>query len=277
MLFLLLMGILFPPEKDICLKVMTYNIRLDIAVDSINQWPFRKEKVASLLNKEDPDIFGVQEALHGQMEDLEFGAPAYRWFGVGRNDGKTSGEYAAIFYKEKKFKLTGSGTFWLSETPEVPGSKSWDAAITRICTWISLQDKKSGKSFFVFNTHFDHKGEQARLESMKLISEKINQLAGGLPFVLLGDFNFEPSDAPYQVVNDSRHWKIKDTYLAAGKNTSKRPCTYTGFQIGGSVCKRIDYIFVPENTRVKSVQIIDSNDGAHYPSDHLPVMATLKF
>lgn len=259
------------------LRLLTYNLRLDTPADGVNQWPNRKETVAALLQKHGPDIFGVQEALHHQMTDLELLLHDYAWYGAGRDDAKTSGEYSAIFYKKEKFTLLQSGTFWLSETPEVPGSKSWDAAITRICSWGEFHEKTTGGKFFVFNTHFDHVGEMARLESMKLISEKVKKIAGEAPFVLMGDFNFEPTAPPYATVNDTAHWNISDTYLAAEKNESEKPCTFTGFKVEGADCRRIDYIFTSEKIRVKTFNIITENDGTHFPSDHLPVTAVVTF
>jgi endonuclease/exonuclease/phosphatase family metal-dependent hydrolase len=258
-------------------RLLTWNIRLDTSADGVNQWQNRRRKVVSLLQRYDPGIFGVQEALHNQMTDLATSMPAYSWCGVGRDDGKTAGEYSAIFYKKEKFTLLQSGTFWLSQTPEVPGSKSWDAAITRICSWAEFSDKVYGRTFFVFNTHFDHIGEIARLESMKLLSEKARQIAGDAPFVLMGDFNFEPTAAPYQVVNDIARWKIRDAYLAAGKNEAKNSCTRTGFKVDGAECRRIDYVFASEIFEVTNYSIIVENDGTYFPSDHLPVLAELAF
>ena len=259
------------------LRLITWNIRLDTTADGVNQWPNRKDKVAGLLMKYDPDIFGVQEALHNQMSDLERLLPAFAWYGVGRDDAKMAGEYSAIFYKKEKFDLLQSSTFWLSETPEVPGSKSWDAAITRICSWIELLEKTSGEKFYFFNTHFDHIGEVARLRSMELISEKVNQIAGSSPFILMGDFNFEPSAAPYEIVNDASRRVIKDSYFSTGKNASKKTCTWTGFNVENAECRRIDYIFVQENIKVKKYMNLDDNDGTHFPSDHLPVMVEVGF
>lgn len=258
-------------------KFMTWNIRLDTPADGINQWPNRKEKVAALLQNQAPDIFGVQEALHHQMQDLTALLPAFGYTGVGRDDGKTAGEYSAIFYQKEKYTLLRNGTFWLSETPDVPGSKSWDAAITRICSWGEFQDQKTGRQFFVFNTHFDHIGEVARLKSMELISKKVRLIAGESPFVLMGDFNFEPTAPPYEVVKNATRWHIRDSYLAAEKNASEKPCTWTGFRVEGAECRRIDYIFTSEKIEVKSFDIIGENDGTFFPSDHLPVVAVLKF
>ncbi len=259
----------------VSLRFVTWNIRFDTPADGINQWPNRKDKVAGLLQKLDPDIFGVQEALHNQIKDLETLLPAYAWYGAGRDDGLADGEYSAIFFKKEKFKLLQSGTFWLSETPDVPGSKSWDAAITRICSWVQLQEKTTGKRFFVFNTHFDHIGKTARLESMKLLANKIGAIADNGFFVLMGDFNFEPSAAPYQIVNDTARWNIRDAYLIAEKNATQKPCTWTGFSVKDAECARIDYIFTKEKIKVKTYDTVTENDGSHFPSDHLPVMADL--
>lgn len=253
------------------LRIATYNIRYDSPADPI-LWTVRKEKVANLLRRQAPDIFGVQEAMAHQSADLQALLPTYARYGVGRDDGKAAGEQTTIFYQKEKFELLRSGTFWLSETPEVPGSRNWDAAITRICSWGAFQVKKSGEQFFVFNTHFDHRGEVARVESMQLIREKIAELAGAAPFVLLGDFNFEPEEAPYRVVQD---WAVQDVFLAAEKTTSNGPCTWTGFAVEGAECNRIDYIFASENWSVKSCAILDENDGTYFPSDHLPVVAEL--
>lgn len=259
------------------LRVLTYNIRLDTTADDVNQWPNRKEKVANLLRKESPHIFGVQEALHNQMIDLQTLMPEYTWYGAGRDDGKTKGEFSAIFYKKAFFEAKDSGTFWLSETPDVPGSKSWDAAITRVCSWVKLAEKTTGKQFFVFNTHFDHIGEMARLHSMELISKKVMEIAGNQPFILMGDFNSEPKSEPYVVAQDKSRWNLTDAWAADKNNATTQPCTFTGFKVKDAECRRIDFIFASPVFKVKSSRIIPDNDGTYYPSDHLPVVADLGF
>ena len=277
LLLILLPLLSLASQQPVQLKVLTYNIRLDTPADGANQWPYRKEKVAGLLLEQQPDIFGVQEALHNQMQDLEQLLPDYRWYGVGRDDARTSGEYSALFYRSDKYDLMKSGTFWLSETPGIPGSKSWDAAITRICSWGYFREKDSGRTFFVFNTHFDHQGTQARLKSMELIREKIRETAGSAPFVLMGDFNFQPTDAPYALVGDTSQWKVSDSFHAAEVRKTEKQCTFTGFKVEGAECRRIDYIFASDHCRVLSFDIIQQNDGRHFPSDHLPVLAELSF
>jgi endonuclease/exonuclease/phosphatase family metal-dependent hydrolase len=154
------------------LNVITFNIRLDIASDSMNAWEYRKDKVTSQLLFHEADIIGIQEALHNQVMDMEQGMPNYRYAGGGREDGKIKGEYSAIFYNTGRLELLQSATFWLSKTPSVPGSKSWDAAITRIVTWAKFRDKITDNIFFHFNTHFDHIGKMARRESALMIQKR---------------------------------------------------------------------------------------------------------
>ncbi|HMG92921.1 MAG TPA: endonuclease/exonuclease/phosphatase family protein, partial [Chryseolinea sp.] len=191
-------------------KVMTYNIRLDTPVDSINQWPKRTQKVVDLIRKYDPDILGVQEAIHHQLMDLVKNLPQYDYVGVGRDDGKTKGEYSAILYKKEKFSVLQQGTFWLSETPDVPGSKSWDAAITRVASWAKLRDKKTGKDFLSINTHFDHIGKEARRNSAALLKKKTNELGKDLPVIITGDFNCMRSDPPYSTIMNPEGIKLID-------------------------------------------------------------------
>src|SRR5512138_3465563 len=154
------------------LTVMSYNIRYDNPGDGRNAWPNRKDRLIQLIRDESPDLIGLQEALHHQLTDILNGVEGYAMVGVGRDDGKQKGEYSAILYRTSAFELRDENTFWLSETPEVPGSKSWDAAITRVVTWARFRDIKSKKVFFAFNTHFDHMGKEARRESAKLLKQK---------------------------------------------------------------------------------------------------------
>jgi endonuclease/exonuclease/phosphatase family metal-dependent hydrolase len=160
------------------MKIMSYNIRLDTPQDSINQWPKRAYKVYALIKKYDPDLIGLQEVLHHQLMDLLQNLPAYSYIGVGRDDGKTKGEYSAILYKKDRFEVINQNTFWLSETPELAGSKSWDAAITRVASWGKFKDLKSNKQFLMINTHFDHIGKEARKNSAILLKQRASEIAG---------------------------------------------------------------------------------------------------
>ena len=259
-------------------KVMSYNIRLDTEADGVNQWKNRTGRVFNLIKKNNPDLLGVQEAMHNQMMDLKSNLTDYDFVGVGRDDGKEKGEYSAIFYKKDKFDVLNQKTFWLSETPEVPGSKSWDAAITRVVTFVVLKNKLTGKSFAYFNTHFDHIGKEARMNSAKLIKIYIAgfnfgaSLAGkykDLPLLVSGDFNSEPTDEPYQTMIDGKDMTLFDSRPA--KNLTG---TFCGFEVNAMKCKTIDYIFHSSHWKAKQYKVIQDHNGKYYPSDHLPVMST---
>lgn len=249
--------------------VMTYNIRYDNPGDGINQWGMRKEKVYSLIKKYDPEIFGVQEALHHQLEDLKKNLPGYDYVGVGRDDGKQKGEYSAIFYKKNQFKIKGSDTFWLSETPSVPGSKNWDAAITRVATWAVFTEKKSKKNFILINTHFDHIGKEARAKSAELLLTQAEKIAKNTPLIITGDFNCTREDKPYQVIMSQKPIALQDPAPA------NPPGTFCNFQVNSIECRAIDYIFSSLDWKTNNYQVITDNDGNNYPSDHLPVQVTV--
>jgi endonuclease/exonuclease/phosphatase family metal-dependent hydrolase len=219
------------------IDIMTYNIRYDNTGDGINQWGSRKEKVYSLIRKHDPEIFGVQEALHHQLQDLKTNLNGYDYIGVGRDDGKEKGEYSAIFYKKDRFKIKDSNTFWLSETPSVPGSKNWDAAITRVATWAVFSDKENKKDFMMINTHFDHIGKEARAKSAELLVAQADKLAKSTPLIITGDFNCTRDDKPYQVIISQKMIPLSDP---APDNP---PGTFCNFQVNSIECRPIDYVF----------------------------------
>jgi endonuclease/exonuclease/phosphatase family metal-dependent hydrolase len=252
------------------LKIITYNIRLDHPVDSANQWPLRDHAVYALLKKYNPDIFGVQEALHHQMLGLQKNLSQYTSVGVGRDDGDTAGEYTALFFKTKRFKVIEQNTFWLSQTPTLPGSKDWDAAITRIATWAKLRDKKNKTTFVVLNTHFDHIGEKAREESAKLIKQKLLSIAGSMPVIVMGDFNCTDEETPYAVMIGNSAPLLFDAHPK--DNTQGTYCTFNV----GTPCQRIDYLFFSSHWNLEQYLIIEDHNGKFYPSDHLPVMGSFK-
>lgn len=251
------------------IDVMTYNIRYDNPGDGINQWGSRKEKVYALIKKYDPEIFGVQEALHHQLQDLKANLKEYEYVGVGRDDGKDKGEYSAIFYKKDRFKIKDSNTFWLSETPSVPGSKNWDAAITRVATWAVFRDRKSKKEFMLINTHFDHIGKEARAKSAELLVAQADKLAKSTPLVITGDFNCLREDKPYQVIMSQKMIPLMDPAPA------NPPGTFCSFQVNSIDCRPIDYIFSSLDWKASDYKVITDNDGSNYPSDHLPVQVSL--
>ena len=257
-------------------RVMTFNIRLNTSSDSLNAWPYRKDRVASQILFHKVDLLGVQEALHDQMMDLQQRLPQYKYIGGGRDDGKTKGEYSAIFYDTTKLQLLSNDMFWLSETTTVAGSKGWDAAITRIVTWAKFKDKRSKKIFFAFNTHFDHIGKIARRESAKLVLQKVKEIAGSTPAVITGDFNATPTDEPILVIVD----KNDPLHLTDSKELSQTPHygptgTFNAFRSKENSDQPIDYIFLKGNWNVLSHATISQTWGGRFASDHFSVVAEL--
>ncbi len=253
-------------------KIMTYNIKLDYPKEGKNSWDNRKDLIVGQIKFYEPDIFGVQEALPNQMQYLESTLVGFKYVGVGRDDGDNQGEYSAIFYNVSKFNVIESGTFWLSETPDKV-TMGWDAVCNRICTYALFKNKKTKEKFWVFNTHFDHVGKVARMESPKLILEKIKSLnSTHLPVILTGDFNLEP---------ETENIKLFHSYFDDSKNISEIPPfgpkgTFNGFHFEKPVTRRIDYIFLSKDDFVvKKHAVLSDSKDCKYPSDHFPVIAEL--
>lgn len=255
------------------LKIASYNIRLDTKADSLNPWKDRKYVVCDLIRFHDFDIFGTQEVLYNQLEDLKAGLKGYSYIGKGRTDGKLAGEFSAIFYKKDMFDLLKEGTFWLSDTNTETSNKGWDAALPRICTWGLFKDKKSGAEFYLFNTHFDHKGVVARRESAKLILAKIKEMAGKTSVVLTGDFNFDQNNESHALINNSG--VLKDSYETAEIKLANNG-TFNGFNIKSATNKRIDFIFTSKNIDVMRFGILTDSYQAKLPSDHYPIVIEAK-
>ncbi|REE00558.1 endonuclease/exonuclease/phosphatase family protein [Marinoscillum furvescens] len=246
------------------LKVMTYNIRLDYSADGKNEWSDRKEKLLSQVQFFEPDIMGIQEGLPHQVAYLDTGLSQYKYIGVGRDDGKSKGEFSAIYYKSS-LELLQSGTFWLSPTPEKP-SKGWDAALPRICTY-GLFETSSGHAYWVFNTHFDHRGEQARVESMKVILSKIEELnTENFPVIVMGDLNVTPDEAPILEMKQ----QLSDTRDIA-KVVYGPDATFNAFQFDETPTRRIDYIAVSNQIIVEKYAVLTGSFEQKYISDHFPV------
>lgn len=259
------------------LNVMTFNIRLDIASDSLNSWQYRKDKAVSQVLFHDVDILGVQEALYNQMMDLQRSLKGYQYTGGGRDDGKTKGEYSAIFYNAGRLELLQSSTFWLSETPTVPGSKSWDAAITRIVTWAKFKDRQTGKIFCHFNTHFDHMGKIARRESAGMILKAVDSIAGKLTAIITGDFNAHPSDEPVQViVNPDNPLHLTDTKERSLTGHYGPTGTFNAFGPKEVNDEPIDYIFFNHDVKVLKHATLSQSWQGRFSSDHFPVWARLE-
>jgi endonuclease/exonuclease/phosphatase family metal-dependent hydrolase len=253
------------------LNIMSFNIRLNTTADGENQWLFRKDKVADMLNFYDVDICGMQEVLKGQLDDLDTLLPGFLYVGVGRDDGIAAGEFSPILYKKDKFQLIESQTFWLSLNPDVPG-KSWDAALNRIVTWARFQPVSGEKEFYVFNTHFDHLGKEARKQSALLLLQKVKEIAGEKTAIITGDFNSTPEDTPIQILGEV----LTDTKKISQSGHFGPDSTFNGFESKEIAGKRIDYIFVNQpGIKVLKHATLSNTWGGRFASDHHAVMAKI--
>lgn len=248
------------------LRVMTYNIRY-ANNNPGEEWILRKDNVAEMIRFHSPDIFGLQEALLEQVVFILEEFPGYQLVGIGRDDGKNEGEFSPLFISNK-FSIENYGTFWLSETPDIP-SVGWDASYKRIATWAIVKNIISDESLFLINTHFDHKGNLAREESVELLMKKISSYAKELPVILIGDFNFTKDSNPYRSIQ--KYGLVEDSQLLAEFNYGTSD-TFNGFNSMDDLREKIDFIFVSNSIDVIHHAIIGDKFNDKYPSDHMPVV-----
>lgn len=258
-------------------RLMSFNIRYNNPSDGENAWENRKDWVAGLIRFHQADLVGLQEALSDQIADLAQRLPDYQWLGVGRDDGAQKGEYAAIFYRSERFKLLKNDNFWLSQTPEAKGSLGWDAACVRVVTWAQFKDAQTGKTFFLFNTHFDHIGTTARIRSAELLRSRIQQLAGAHPVLVTGDFNAPDTSQVYQLLtqepaNSKENFQLADAYFCAYFKHYGPEWTFHGFG-ADSERPKIDFIFITKPFFVIRHGFLTDQWDNRFPSDHLPVLA----
>ena len=261
-----------PLQRDI--KVMTLNVRYDNPEDSIFSWPKRASQVCDFILNEKPDILGLQEVLWHQYQVLETILLDYSSVGVGRNDGAREGEMNPVFFRKEKFDMVRNLTFWLSDTPEDPGSTGWGSSLPRIVTWLELVDKKSHKHFFFFNTHFAHDSDSARLMSSKVLLNLVNKITGEYPFIISGDFNMPPTSNGYSILTgpDESVPLLRDSYVITEKRPSGPVYTFNGFSDNAKT-SRIDYIFVRNGMRVLDYKTVIKKENGIFISDHWPVEA----
>jgi endonuclease/exonuclease/phosphatase family metal-dependent hydrolase len=265
-------------ESPAPLRVMTFNIRNSNAKDGADHWEHRKDLWVRTVRDFDPDLLGTQEVLADQFDALAIMFPDHTAVGVARDDGKREGEWSAIYYRKSRFEQLDAGNFWLSETPDEVASISWDAACTRICTWARLRDRMSGKEFLYANTHFDHKGKVARLESSKLIRKRLPELSKGAPVILMGDFNCIEDDEPYRILTNSLGESgvlLVDSYRIVHTKRASDEASFHGFK-GKVAGSRIDWILHSPDLKATAAEIVRPKEG-RYPSDHYPVTAVLAF
>jgi len=251
---------------------MTFNIRLDASIDGHNNWKYRKDDVCKMITYYRPDVLGMQEVCHNQMEDLKQGLPQYTALGVGRDDGKEAGEYCPIFFNSERFTLMEYGNFGLSEQPETIGVKGWDASYNRITTWALLQEKTNGKKIVFFNTHLDNDGKVARNESVHLILTKLKEIAPGTPAILTGDFNCTPDEKPLLTLEKGNMLNAsKVATIAYGPSWSFHD--FGDLPLDNRVL--LDYVFVTNGVAVDRYRVIQDTPDHVFLSDHYPVLVDL--
>jgi len=257
-------------------RVMSFNIRYGTANDGENHWELRRELVFQTIRANDPDVIGLQEVLAFQGRELSEALPDYAFVGVGRDDGRAAGEFVPIMYRKKLFDFVDYGYVWLAEETDRPGVKGWDAVCPRMLTWVRLRFKPSPlNEIYLVNTHFDHAGKRARLESAKIIRRMTDAL-GGRPVIVMGDFNCGPGSAPYEVLTGDRGnlAELKDTHAALGLDEIGEG-TFHAFR-GDRAGARIDWILFNRRFGVLESGVDRRHFTARYPSDHFPVTATLR-
>jgi len=268
------------------LRLMSFNIRYGSANDGENHWKNRREMVFDVFRNHRPDIVGLQEALDFQIAEIRKALAKYGQIGVAREDGKTEGEYSALLYRLDRFDVDESGTFWFSDTPEVPGSSHWGNACVRICTWARFLEKKSGSAFYIFNLHLDHVSQPSREKSAVLLAQRVRHREHAEPFVVTGDFNTGENNPVVMYLKgraslsgqNGREYNnpvpMVDTFRVLHPD-AKDVRTAHGFR-GNRKGNKIDYVFIPPVVKVLEAQILYDNIDGRYPSDHFPVTARLR-
>jgi endonuclease/exonuclease/phosphatase family metal-dependent hydrolase len=261
-------------------RVMSFNIRYGTARDGENHWDRRREFVIDTVKAFQPDLLGTQETLGFQRDYLAEKLPEYEVLGVGRADGREEGEMMALYYRKARFERLAAGHFWLSETPEVIGSKSWDSSLPRMVTWVKLRDRDTPDAppIAFFNTHFDHQGPQARLESARLLRRQLATLGEGCALIVTGDFNCGEASEPYQALFgevEGEPSAVVDTYRKAHPKRTSSEGTFSGFKAEATSGARIDWIAVSRDWRITAADIDRTARDERTPSDHFPVTSVL--
>lgn len=268
-------------EQAGAVRVMSYNIRYGTANDGDNHWEKRKDFLIATIKAFDPDLLGTQETLGFQRDYLAAKLPGYEVLGVGRDDGRERGEMMALYFKRRRFEKLDGGHFWLSETPEQPGSKGWDSALPRMVTWVKLRDRQqaNAKPLVFFNTHFDHMGVQARLESARLLRSRAVELSRTCNVIVTGDFNEGEGSPPYQALFGATNGApspLRDTYRLAHPVRGANEGTFTEFKANAMGGPRIDWIGVSTDWRVLQAVIDHTARDGRTPSDHFPMTAVVR-
>jgi len=254
------------------ISAMTYNIRFDNPEDKDFNWEDRKMMVSQTISSNAPDVMGIQEAYYNQIKWLESELKIYEWYAVGSDDGEFRGEHCAIFYNHEKYDKIDSGTYWLSEDLDKPGSIAWDAQEPSVLTWVKLRVKLTKEEIFVFNTRLADQ-EKARVEGGKVILQKIESLTGDTSFILTGDFNAEPDHQTVQLLTNTYKEAKEHSFI----KSSSVDYTFVGYKNNADSRKLQDYVFFSKDFPVNSYEVLNTKYNEKYPSDHLPVLCKLRF
>ena len=269
---------LTPPSGPQPIAVMSFNIRYGTANDGENHWTHRRDMLFALLRTENPDLIGLQEALRFQIDEILAAVPGYAVVGVGRDDGKAAGEMSAILFRTARFHAAASGTFWFSDTPEIPGSKTWGNRITRIASWARFVDR-DGSAFTHYNLHLDHESQPSREKSTALLLQRITtRPVASEPVIVTGDFNAGESNPALHVLVGAAGTTAPpfiDTFRAVHRD-EQEVGTFTSFVFGQTKGDKIDYVLVQPGTTVLDAAIVRTAEGRRYPSDHFPVTARIQ-
>ena len=287
MLLVLVACLVCGPERAVAdgkpadVRVMSFNIRFGTAADGDNHWEKRKQFLVDTIKAFDPDLLGTQETLAFQRDYLAENLQGYDVIGVGRDDGGENGEMMALFFKQSRFEKIEEGHFWLSQTPEQPGSISWDSALPRMVTWVKLRDRRqaNAKPILFFNTHFDHRGAEARVESARLLRSRVVELGAGCRVVVTGDFNTGEESEPYKALfakYGGARSPLRDAYRVAFPERATNEGTFSGFKADATSGPRIDWIAVSRDWRVVRASIDRTAREGRTPSDHFAVTAVLR-
>lgn len=258
------------PAATAPLTVMSFNIRYGTANDGENHWTRRRDQLFDLIRRSDPDVVGLQEALHGQIEEILAAVPGYAYAGVGRADGRREGEYAAILYRTSRLGLRRGDTFWFSDTPSVVSSRSWGNRIERICTWAYFEDRH-GSPFYVYNVHLDHESQPSREKSAAMLLRVIADRDPKAPVVVTGDFNAGEQNPATRAMLSA----LRDSFRVRHPEAVEVG-TFSGFTPGRTTGEKIDYVFVDGNIDVLEADILRDAREGRYPSDHFPVLARIR-
>lgn len=267
----------FSKTQPSVLKAMTFNIRTKTMIDGFNGWTYRKNMVVDTIKDHAADVVGLQEVRYSQLSHLQQALPQYNRYGVGRSNGRQSGESCPIFFRKDRYAMTESGTFWFSRTPDQPGSKSWGAMFPRICTWVHLVDKTTGTGLYVYNVHMDNLSQNSRKNSVRILAERIDTRKKKDPFIVMGDFNMEANNPAMvylrNVTNQTPYPRMRDAWASVH---FREPETGTRHGFRGSFSgPKIDHVSLCESLIPLDVEIDRRSYDGRYPSDHFPVVAKI--